>query len=206
MFDILGEVFEDKSLKDLLIEAIRYGEDPERHASVMRRIEGALDTVHLENIIKRNALCEEVMSTEHLFAVREELEKAEARKLQPYFSCAFFNQAFQQLGGELRSREQGRFEITHVPAPIRERDRRNADPVLRRYERVCFEKQYVRLTDRSGSPMAALMHPGHPSWQAAHWSSPQACWLNVQACPSRLQYGQQMPKHAAASSWQPWPP
>jgi superfamily II DNA or RNA helicase len=28
VFDILGEVFEDRSLKDLLIEAIRYGEDP----------------------------------------------------------------------------------------------------------------------------------------------------------------------------------
>src|SRR5690606_39544339 len=29
VFDILGEAFEDKSLKDLLIEAIRYGESPE---------------------------------------------------------------------------------------------------------------------------------------------------------------------------------
>lgn len=173
VFDILGEVFEDKSLKDLLIEAIRYGEDPEVRASLMRKIEGALDTAHLENIIKRNALCEEVMSTERLFAVKEELEKAEARKLQPYFIRAFFNQAFQQLGGELRPREQGRFEITHVPAPIRERDRqitgrdrRNADTVLRRYERVCFEKQYVRLIERAGSPMASLMHPAHPLMQS----------------------------------------
>lgn len=173
VFDILGEVFEDKSLKDLLIEAIRYGEDLEVRARLIRKIEGALDTAHLEHIIQRNALCEEVMSTERLFAVKEELEKAEARKLQPYFIRAFFQQAFQQLGGELRPREQGRFEITHVPANIRERDRqitgrdrRNADPVLRRYERVCFEKQYVRLTDRAGSPMASLMHPGHPLMQS----------------------------------------
>ncbi|MDP3617629.1 MAG: helicase-related protein, partial [Rhodoferax sp.] len=173
VFDILGEVFEDKSLKDLLIEAIRYGEDPEVRSRLMRRIEGALDTAHLEHIIQRNALCEEVMSAERLFAVKEELEKAEARKLQPYFIRAFFQQAFQQLGGELRPREQGRFEITHVPAHIRERDRqitgrdrRNADPVLRRYERVCFEKQYVRLIERAGSPMASLMHPGHPLMQS----------------------------------------
>ena len=173
VFDILGEVFEDKSLKDLLIEAIRYGEDPEVRSRLIRKIEGALDTAHLENIIQRNALCEEVMSTERLFAVKEELEKAEARKLQPYFIRAFFNQAFQQLGGELRPREPGRFEITHVPASIRERDRqitgrdrRNADTVLRRYERVCFEKQYVRLLERAGSPMASLMHPGHPLMQS----------------------------------------
>jgi superfamily II DNA or RNA helicase len=173
VFDILGEVFEDKSLKDLLIEAIRYGEDPEVRARLVRKIEGALDTAHLETIIQRNALCEEVMSTERLFAVKEEMEKAEARKLQPYFIRAFFNQAFQQLGGELRPRETGRFEITHVPANIRERDRqitgrdrRNTDPVLRRYERVCFEKPYVRLLDRTGSPMASLMHPGHPLMQS----------------------------------------
>ena len=173
VFDILGEVFEDKSLKDLLIEAIRYGEDPEVRAKLLRKIEGALDTAHLEHIINRNALCEEVMSTERLFSVKEELERAEARKLQPYFTRAFFNQAFQYLGGELRPREPGRFEITHVPAHIRERDRqitgrdrRNADPVLRRYERVCFEKQFMRLANRPGSPMASLIHPGHPLMQS----------------------------------------
>ncbi|MBP7965878.1 MAG: DUF3883 domain-containing protein [Burkholderiaceae bacterium] len=173
VFDILGEVFEDKSLKDLLIEAIRYGADPEVRARLHRKVEGALDTLHLETIIKRNALCEEVMDERRLFAVKEEMEKAEARKLQPYFIRSFFNQAFQQLGGELRPREQGRYEITHVPANIRERDRqitgrdrRNMDPVLRKYERVCFEKQYVRLADRVGATMASLMHPGHPLMQS----------------------------------------
>ena len=173
VFDILGEVFEDASLKDLLIEAIRYGADPAVRARLLTKIEGALDTQHLETIIKRNALCEEVMDEKRLFAVKEEMEKAEARKLQPFFIRAFFKQAFQQLGGELRQREAGRFEITNVPALIRERDRRitgrdrrNADPVLRRYERVCFEKQYVRLTDRVGAPMASLLHPGHPLMQS----------------------------------------
>ncbi|MBR0568248.1 DUF3883 domain-containing protein [Azoarcus sp. L1K30] len=173
VFDILGEVFEDASLKDLLIEAIRYGADPAVRARLLIKIEGALDTQHLETIIKRNALCEEVMDEKRLFAVKEEMEKAEARKLQPFFIRAFFNQAFQQLGGELRPRELGRFEITNVPALIRERDRRitgrdrrNTDPVLRRYERVCFEKQYVRLADRVGAPMASLIHPGHPLMQS----------------------------------------
>jgi len=173
VFDILGEVFEDRSLKDLLIEAIRYGADPEVRARLLKKVEGALDTQHLEDIIKRNALCEEVMDEKRLFAVKEEMEKAEARKLQPFFIRSFFTQAFQQLGGELRPRESGRYEITNVPAAIRERDRhimgsdrRNTDPVLRRYERVCFEKQFVRLTDRVGAPMASLMHPGHPLMQS----------------------------------------
>jgi len=173
VFDVLGEVFEEKSLRDLLIEAIRYGEDPVRKARLLEKVEGALDTDHLQAIIKRNALCEEVMDEQRLFAVKAEMEKAEARKLQPYFIRAFFNQSFQHLGGELKPREQGRWEITHVPAIIRERDRqltgrdrRNLDPVLRRYERICFEKDYVRLLDRVGAPMASLLHPAHPLMQA----------------------------------------
>jgi hypothetical protein len=173
VFDILGEVFEEKSLRDLLIEAIRYGDDPERQKRLLRKVEGALDTDHLKTIISRNALCEEVMDEKRLFTVKEDMEKAEARKLQPYFIRSFFNQAFQSIGGEIRPREQGRYEITHVPAAIRERDRqitgrdrRNADPVLRRYERICFEKQYVRLLNRVGAPMASLIHPAHPLMQS----------------------------------------
>ena len=40
VFDILGEVFEDCSLKDLLIDAIRYGADPEVRAQLLHRLHG----------------------------------------------------------------------------------------------------------------------------------------------------------------------
>ena len=173
VFDILGEVFEEKSLREMLIEAIRYGEDPAVKARLLQKVEGALNTQHLKDIISRSALAEEIMDERRLFAVKEEMEKAEARKLQPYFIRSFFSQAFEQLGGDLKPRESGRYEITFVPGNIRERDRqisgrdtRNADPVLRKYERVCFEKQYVRLLDRVGAPMASLIHPAHPLMQS----------------------------------------
>ena len=45
VFDILGEAFENQSLKELLVEAIRYGESPEVKARLNKVIEGALDTV-----------------------------------------------------------------------------------------------------------------------------------------------------------------
>lgn len=173
VFDILGEVFENKSLKDLLIEAIRYGNDPAVRQSLLQAVEGALDTQHLQAIIERNALNEDLMDSQRLFKVKEEMDKAEARKLQPYFIRAFFQQAFAQLGSDLRLREAGRYEINHVPGLIRDRDRlitgrdrRYNEPVLRRYERVCFEKQAVRLLDRAGAPMASLIHAGHPLMQS----------------------------------------
>lgn len=149
-----------------MIEAIRYGESSEVKDKLNQVIEGALDTEHLREILRRNALVEQHMSLEDLYAVKEEMEKAEARKLQPYFIRAFFTEAFQNLNGEMRPREAGRYEVRHVPAAIRERDRvigESRTPVLKKYERICFEKQLVRV---HGKPMADLIHPGHPLMHA----------------------------------------
>ncbi|HGI5215483.1 DUF3883 domain-containing protein [Providencia stuartii] len=167
VFDVLGEAFDNVSLKDLLVDAIRYGESPETKAKMNEVIDGALDADHLKEILRRNALVEQHMGLEELYAVKEEMEKAEARKLQPYFIRAFFTEAFQTLGGEMRNRESGRFEVRHVPAAIRERDRiigETRTPVLRKYERICFEKQHVR---QQGKPMADLIHPSHPLMHAS---------------------------------------
>jgi len=162
VFDILGDAFENKSLKEMLIDAIRYGDDPEVREKLDRQVEGALDTEHLKDIIARNALSEEVMTPERLYAVKEEMEKAEARRLQPRFIRAFFMEAFANLHGILRKRETGRYEITHVPGAIRERDKiinHTRNPVIDKYERVCFEQEQIRIY---GKPMAALVHPAHP--------------------------------------------
>src|SRR3989475_4318230 len=56
VFDILGEVFEETSLKDLLIEAIRYGDMPEIRARLTRKVDQALDREHLKSLLNRNAL------------------------------------------------------------------------------------------------------------------------------------------------------
>jgi SNF2 family DNA or RNA helicase len=169
VFDILGEVFEERSLKDLLLDAIRYDDEPDLHAKRLRTIDNAFDFTHIKDLLERNALAQETMNAERLFQVKEEMEIAEARRLQPYFVRAFFAKAFEHVGGAMHPREHGRFEITHVPALIRERDRqitgrnrRELAPVLKRYERVCFTKDAVRPLDRPNSPFAQMIHPGHP--------------------------------------------
>lgn len=89
------------------------------------------------------------------------MEEARARRLQPHYVRAFFTEAFRLLGGRLTEREAGRFEVTHVPAEVRDRDRQVGlgAPVLRRYERVCFEREHLRV---QGKPKADLVAPGHP--------------------------------------------
>ena len=169
VFDILGEVFEGVSLKHLLLEAIRYGDRPDVRARLTQQIDHALDRDHLTHLLHRHALAQETLSAERLFAVKEEMEKAEARRLQPYFVRAFFQRAFEELGGTVYPREAGRYEITHVPAAIRERDRRltgrnrrENEPILKRYERIAFERAAVQPLDKPALSRAVLMHPGHP--------------------------------------------
>lgn len=169
VFDILGEVFDDESLKDLLIRAIRYGDQPEVRAKLWKSVDHAFDTENVKKILERNALAQETMSPERLFAVKEQMEKAEARRLQPFFIRSFFLKAFEMLGGSIHPREAGRYQITNVPSLIRERDRvitgrnrRDTQPVLQRYDRVCFTREAVRPKGKPDQVMAGLIHPGHP--------------------------------------------
>jgi superfamily II DNA or RNA helicase len=169
VFDILGDVFEGVSLKELLIQAIRYGDQPEVRARLTTQIEHAFDHGHITTLLNRNALAQESMSPERLFRVKEEMERAEARRLQPFFVRSYFLKAFGQLGGTVHRREAERLEITHVPATIRERDRRltgrnrrEQEPILRRYERIAFTRDALQPLDKPGLARAVLMHPGHP--------------------------------------------
>ena len=93
--------------------------------------------------------------------IREDMVRAEARRLQPHYVESFFREAFRRLGGTAKQREARRYEITHVPAPVRNRDRLIGigEPVLPRYERIAFEKSLVAP---QGQPLAAFVCPGHP--------------------------------------------
>ena len=70
---------------------------------------------------------------------------------------------------KIHPREAGRFEITHVPAEVRDRDRQSGTgvPVARRYERVTFDKDKVSIdTAGRGGLRAELITPGHPLLKA----------------------------------------
>jgi len=162
IFDILGKLqFEGKPLRDLLIEAIRYGDLPEVRARLTHAIEEAVDRPHLQDLLEERALAHDAMDASRVARIREDMERAEARRLQPHYVESFFIEAFHQLGGTLRQRETRRYELTHVPAPIRNRDRLigAGEPVLQRYERIAFEKDLIAP---QGQPLAAFVCPGHP--------------------------------------------
>lgn len=162
VFDVLGKLqFEGRPLRELLIEAIRYGDLPEVRARLTKSIESGVDRPHLEGLIEDHSLAHDVMDASRVARVREEMERADARRLQPHYVEAFFLEAFKRLGGSARQREPRRYEVTNVPAPIRNRDRQigTGDTVLTRYERIAFEKALIAPP---GRPLAAFVCPGHP--------------------------------------------
>ena len=162
VFDVLGKLqFAGRSLRELLIEAIRYGDQPEVRARLTTVLEHALDRGQLRDLLEERALAHDAMDASRVHRIREEMERAEARRLQPHYIESFFHEAFRLLGGSAKQREPRRYEVTHVPAPVRNRDRLIGigEPVLPRYERIAFEKSLVAPP---GQPLAAFVCPGHP--------------------------------------------
>lgn len=137
------------------------GEREDVKARLTRVIADAVDHGQLQTLIEDRALAHDAMDASRVYRIREEMERAEARRLQPHYIESFFLEAFQRLGGTVRQREPRRYEATHVPAPVRNRDRLIGigEPVLARYERIAFEKDLVAP---QGQPLAAFIRPGHP--------------------------------------------
>lgn len=161
VFDVLGKAIAGAELRELLIQGIRYGDSPEVRERLNQVVQNKLDQQRLRELLSERALARDAMDIAKVQQIKAEMERAAARKLQPHFIAAFFLEAFAQLGGSIRQREPQRYEIAHVPAAIRNRGRQMGvgEPLLRRYERICFAKELISIP---GKPLAAFICPGHP--------------------------------------------
>ncbi|NVM22694.1 MAG: DUF3883 domain-containing protein [Desulfobacterales bacterium] len=161
VFDVLGRVFDEVPLRDLLLDAIRYGDQPEVRAKLEQRIDELMSPERYRQIIEQHALASDTIDTTRLQALREDMERAEALRLQPHFIASFFLDAFQRLGGSVRERESQRYEVRRVPQEVIRRARRirRGIPLVPRYERIAFEKERI---DADGKPPAEFVAPGHP--------------------------------------------
>lgn len=163
VYDVLGELFEGTALKDLLFQAIQYGEQEDVKARLFEVVDGAVDQDHLLELLERRALTNDTMPQTKVQELRLEMERADAQRLQPHHIQSFFLDAFKRLGGTIKSREDGRWEILNVPVILRERDRQigTGAPIQKRYERICFDKSRINQ-----QPVAAFLYPGHPLMEA----------------------------------------
>ncbi len=155
VFDVLGTAFSETPLRTLLIDAIRYGELPETKANMENVIDAGVAR-GIDELLAERALATDAMQKADIAQLRALMDEARARRLQPHYIEGAFRAAFTRLGGKIRRRERGRFEITHVPAQLRTIGR---GPIATRYERVTFDIEHV--LDGTGT-RAELLAPGHP--------------------------------------------
>ncbi|MFB8198372.1 helicase-related protein [Kitasatospora purpeofusca] len=164
VYNVLGEIFDGEPLRDLLVRAIRYGDQPEVRAQLEEVIDARVGERAVE-LIKGLALDTQVMGMEDVNKIRLRMEEAQARRLHPHYIQAFFRDAFARYGGRLNPREGGRFEITHVPMALRKAAHKSTlgGFVQRKYERVCFDRDKITVPGRL---RADLIAPGHPLFDA----------------------------------------
>ncbi|MGN7226474.1 helicase-related protein [Dietzia maris] len=154
VFDVLGAAFADTTLRELLVEAIRYGESPQVKARMHEVIDHEV-AVGLRELINDSALASETLSERDLISLRTAMDEARARRLQPYYIELAFKVALSRYGGRLARREKGRYELATVPPVFRNT---TIGPVASRYERLTFDLDAVQP---EGLTRADLLAPGH---------------------------------------------
>ena len=163
VFDIMGTLFEGHALRDLMIRAIR--SDPEESQGALTGVLGDLDQTidhdRLRQLMEETALAFNTLDSSRVQAIRDEMERAQLQKLQPFYIQSFFTEAFTNLKGIMRLREQHRYEIRNVPVELRRRDRiiGTGAPLLQRYERITFDHHQISAGD---GRVCELVSPGHP--------------------------------------------
>lgn len=155
VFDVLGQAFADGTpLKDLLIEAIRYGDDPSVRAH-MQQVVNAQAGSDVQALIERFDLEREVLTEDDRERLRVEYEEARARRLAPLFIHDAFHAAFRRMGGRWSKLGNLIYEIKHVP----QRFRKGSLAIASSYSKVAFDPAALDGPDESRT---ALLTPGHP--------------------------------------------
>ncbi len=166
VYDVLGDSHINTSLQELLLKAITADDDPAHLEYMDEVIEGDIGEIgkQLADVLEKRALVSGLADPAANDKIREDMERARARKLQPWFVHAFFSEALRQYGGRITGRERGRYEITRIPAAIRSHADAALGPVHDRYERVAFDKACIQI---DGGDRAELISPGTPLLTAA---------------------------------------
>lgn len=160
VFDVLGKLFQETPLRDLLVQAVRYGDRPDVRAKLEHAVDMATDRERVRQLLEHESLFTSSMDVSQILNMREEMERASARRLQPFYVKAFFLQAFEHLKGTYHPRESGRYNVSYVPASIRNHAKTlGMGAVSERYERICFDKALINV---AGKPQAEFVFPGHP--------------------------------------------
>lgn len=158
VYDVLGERFQGLSLRDMLMKAIRYGEDAKVRTRLFDTIDDALDLDRIRKAVAERQLTSESINPDMLADFKQKMDRAEANRLQPHYIRSFFTEAFKLADGTIHQREPNLYEIEQVPPTLIKHRLHWKKHISACYERICFDKTHIPR-DKSHMPVLA---PGHP--------------------------------------------
>jgi len=160
VYDVLGEAFEGDPLSEMLLKAIRYGDDP----AVREQLNTVIDAKAAEGIpelIRERAQFHDVLSAADLGEAQRRVDASAADRLQPHHVAAWFETTFSDLGGRVRATSSGLYDVPLVPEDVRSDGARHAASAVRqRYRGVTFAPITAPAHATDSSP--ELIGPGHP--------------------------------------------
>ncbi|MGN9233946.1 helicase-related protein [Atopobiaceae bacterium HCP3S3_D6] len=165
VFDVLGQVtYDDKTLSELLLDAIRRDSTPERQSYLDTVIDSSLDTDRLKDLMATDVLATDSLDVEDVRRVREDIERANAMRLQPHYIRSFFASAVEDLGGHMVSNGDGTYRIRKgkVPLALRVSSSGVRRPLAEGYASLAFNKDDVKEPGKTD-----LVCVGHPLLDAA---------------------------------------
>ena len=89
VFDVLGEAFEGAPLRDLLVQAVRYGDDPAVRQQLHTVIDDRVGS-GIPELVERRALYQEVLQQVDVAQARDRVDTGVRARLQPHFASTWF--------------------------------------------------------------------------------------------------------------------
>ncbi|MBW7874858.1 MAG: DUF3883 domain-containing protein [Candidatus Cloacimonetes bacterium] len=158
VFDVLGQVFENNPLKDMILEALLAGEDAIRQNAVFKKLDSLMDTEKIREVLKAKAFASEVMDMSRLLKLREQMERARIQRLQPHNLRDFFLRSLKKLDLRFRIHADGSIHLIRIPAYLSDFVQ---EKLPSSWDKITFDREIARQTAE-----LSLISPGHSLFEA----------------------------------------
>ena len=161
-FDILGNPSYGRSLRDLIVDEIKYSDDPERQREMQQKKDNIFKQEHVSKLFQEEALETEIFDTSKMKMIHQKMGRAAVGRLQPFHVKAFFTRVLGFFKGELEEsrRERGRHAINRVPMEIRAHASENGLGIIKgSYKGIYFDKVNIDVAQRSDAELVCTGHP-----------------------------------------------
>lgn len=172
VFDVIGEIFADYRLSDLLEDVIAGAVTP---ADAVSRFGTDPDEFDPAIVARARELLRQALATDHLDwqAERDRAKRAEERRMPPGYLERFFRDAIGYAGGQIADRlDVGTLRVVRTPDALVARSRVGGATrrIVPEYARLTFDKSVAMRPPGTDSelnaPQAELCGPGHPLFDA----------------------------------------